>query len=268
VFLCCAVIGTPITHSLSPLIHQAFAEQTNLALSYEKIQGDARLFEQQVLDFFAIGGKGLNVTMPYKLRAFEMAEIASQRCLMAGAANTLWIKDSKIHADNTDGIGLVRDLTRYVTLLNARVLILGAGGAARGIIHPLLAERPQSIAVANRSFGPLEKLQEDIPHVNCIAWKHLTGQFDVLINATSAGTSGDNISLPAELFFHHPFCYDLGYNGNGLTPFVAYTKQKGCLAVDGLGMLVEQAAESFYIWHGVRPDTAPVLSERTKLRGS
>jgi shikimate dehydrogenase len=131
-----------------------------------------------------------------------------------------------------------------------------------------LAEQPQSIAVANRSLAPLKKLQQDIPIVKCIAWEHLTGQFEVLINATSAGISGDNISLPAELLSHHPFCYDLGYNENGLTPFVAYTKQKGCHAVDGLGMLVEQAAESFYIWHGVRPITASVLSERIKLRGS
>ena len=257
----CAVIGNPINHSLSPVIHHAFAEQTHLSLLYEKIQGDDLLFEQQVADFFASGGKGLNVTLPYKQRAFTMADVVSDRCQRAGAANTLWITDNKLHADNTDGIGLIRDITHYVSLHHKRLLIFGAGGAARGIIHSLLEEQPLKIVVANRSVEPLRQLKADIPNVDCVRWEHMTGQFDVLINATSAGVSGDGISLPSELMCHHPFCYDLVYCMNALTPFVDYVQQQGCRAVDGLGMLVEQAAESFYLWHAVRPETAPVLRQ-------
>jgi len=261
----CAVIGNPISHSLSPLIHQAFAEQTNLSLSYEKIQGNDRLFEQQVLAFFAEGGTGLNVTLPYKQKAFALADVTSERCRKAYAANTLWVKNNKFHADNTDGIGFIRDLARYVTLYDKKILILGAGGAARGIIHPLLRAQPQKVVVANRSAGPLNQLKFDVPQIECILWEHLAGQFDVLINATSTGLSGASISLPVSLFSQQPFCYDLMYNIKALTPFVTLAQQQGCRAVDGLGMLVEQAAEAFYLWHGMQPDTIPILQHLKNL---
>jgi len=190
VSLRCAVIGNPIAHSLSPLIHHAFAQQCSFPLLYEKIQGHDVDFEQQVSDFFAAGGKGLNVTLPFKQRAYMMADRRSERCIKAGAANTLWHENNKLVADNTDGIGLLSDLYRYISLVNTRILILGAGGAARGIIHPLLEAQPQKLIVANRSLEPLEKLQAEIAQIHCISLAHLEGEFDLIINATSAGIYG------------------------------------------------------------------------------
>jgi shikimate dehydrogenase len=252
--LLCAVIGLPIEHSLSPYIHQAFAKQTHLSLSYEKIQGDESLFEEQVRVFFARQGMGLNVTQPFKQRAYAMADVCSERCRKAGAANTLWYRDNQLYADNTDGIGLIRDLTRHIQLHQAKILILGAGGAARGIIHPLLDMQPERLVVANRSIEPLKQLQADIPQITAIPLSDLKGHFDLIINATSAGLSGECITLPEDLIRQSPFCYDLSYQKNGVTPFVQYTQQLGCKAFDGWGMLVEQAAESFYLWHGVKAE--------------
>ncbi len=243
------------------MIHHSFAQQVNLPLLYEKIQGNDLSFEQQVSDFFAADGKGLNVTLPFKQRAYVMADIRTERCIKAGAANTLWYENNKLYADNTDGIGLMRDLSRYISLAKARIVILGAGGAARGIIYPLLAAKPQQLIVANRSLGPLEQLQSEIAEINCISLTHLEGEFDVLINATSAGVLGEGVVVPAAIMMNHPFCYDLAYRYKALTPFVAYAQQLRCKAVDGLGMLVEQAAESFYLWHGVKPDTEVVLKQ-------
>lgn len=257
----CAVIGNPIVHSLSPIIHHSFAEQVNLPLSYKKIQGSDTEFETQVTDFFAADGKGLNITLPFKQRAYAMADIRSERCTRAGVANTLWYSENKLHGDNTDGIGLVRDLSRYVSLSNARILILGAGGATRGIIHPLFVMQPQQLWVANRRIEPLIKLKSDIPQIQIMEWAQLGGDFDVIINATSAGVLGETLSLPAELMQSNPFCYDLMYQLKTATPFIRYVQQLGCPAIDGLGMLVEQAAESFYLWHKVKPNTEVVLKQ-------
>lgn len=230
---------------------------------YEKIQSTDLGFEQQVRDFFAANGRGLNVTLPFKPRAFAMADSPSERCRKAGAANTLWYEGKRFCADNTDGVGLLRDLARHLVLAESRILILGAGGAARGIIHPLLESQPERVVVANRSLEPLASLQAASPHLHCVSFSQLEGEFDLIINATSAGTLGGGLELPPLLLINQPFCYDLAYQQQGNTPFVAYAQQQGCQAIDGLGMLVEQAAESFSLWHGLRPDTKTVLAELT-----
>ncbi|CEG58848.1 shikimate dehydrogenase [Legionella fallonii] len=254
-----AVIGNPITHSLSPIIHQSFAHQAKIELSYDKIQGDERLFEQQVSDFFIHKGKGLNVTLPFKQRAFAMAQHRTERCLLAGAANTLWICDNKLYADNTDGIGLIRDLTRYIDLPGKRILILGTGGAARGIIHPLLAANPETLTVASRTVAKAIALQNDFPQIKYAGLDTLSELFDLIINATSASLEGNTIFLPEQVMSYKPVCYDLAYQQKQATPFVDYAKNLGCVAIDGIGMLVEQAAEAFFIWNGVKPKTESVL---------
>ena len=254
-----AVIGNPIAHSLSPAIHQFFAQEMNLDLIYERIMGDKQDFEQQVLDFFSSGGKGLNITMPFKQKAFEMASIKTSRCSLAGAANTLWMKENQLHADNTDGIGLIRDLNRYVTLHGKNILVLGAGGAARGIIKSLLEAKPSYLVVANRTFENAQALRASFPEIICFGLDDLTGAFDLVINATSASLEGQSVHLPAECLATIPWCYDLAYKQNEPTAFVHYARSLGCGAVDGLGMLVEQAAEAFYVWHGVMPVTKAVL---------
>lgn len=256
----CAVIGNPIAHSLSPMIHHAFAQQMDLPLLYEKIQGDEIRFEHEVVTFFKEGGKGLNVTLPFKQRAFALATQHTTRSVRAGAANTLWYAQDSLVADNTDGVGLLADLLRYQSLLNTRILILGAGGAARGIIYPLLESNPELLVITNRSDEPLRRLKREIKSIHTINLNELSGEFDLIVNATSAGVQGEKLTLPPILFKNKPFCYDLSYAYKGQTPFVDYVKQYQCNAVDGLGMLVEQAAESFYLWHGSKPDTQPVLN--------
>ncbi|WP_419419616.1 shikimate dehydrogenase [Legionella sp. D16C41] len=257
----CAVVGNPIAHSLSPVIHQYFANQANKELIYEKIQGDDKGFEQQITDFFNQGGRGLNITLPFKERAFKMAQQVTPRCLRAKAANTLWMQDQQLWADNTDGIGLIRDLTRFINLSNKKILLLGAGGAARGIIGPLL-EAKTTLTIVNRTKGKLLAIAEDFPLITVAEIENLTAEFDLIINATSASLSESNIDfLPRELLANKPYCYDLAYDLKNPTRFVAFTSALGCLAYDGLGMLVEQAAEAFLIWHKFKPDTTDVLNK-------
>ncbi len=257
-----AVMGSPIDHSLSPMIHQLFAEQTNRALSYEKIQIDLACFEQQVMHFFNIGGKGLNITLPCKQRAFAMGEVVSARCLQAQAANTLWRASGKLHADNTDGIGLMRDLSRYIDVVDKKILLLGAGGAARGILGPLLSTHPAELTIANRTLDNAHALHRAFPSMTRVCgFAELSGTYDLIINATSAGLAGQPVTLPSMITVGKPFCYDLAYQKTGATAFVAWARALGCDAVDGLGMLVEQAAEAFFIWHGVMPQTAPVMKK-------
>lgn len=255
-----AVVGNPIDHSLSPLIHQYFAKQTHVHLVYEKIKADEQSFELQVSDFFTHNGKGLNITLPFKQTAFVMAQQTTERCKQAGAANTLWMKDQQLHADNTDGVGLIRDLSRHLTLKGARVLILGAGGAARGIINPLLEHHLDDLVIANRTLATATQLQQAFPQVRCISLFELAGTFDLIINATSASLTGESIALPKECLAAKPLCYDLAYNQQNATPFVQYARDANCSAVDGLGMLVEQAAEAFFIWHGLMPATQELLN--------
>lgn len=250
-----AVFGHPIAHSLSPEIHQQFAKQTGIALRYKKIKVPLLQFEKYVNDFFRSGGQGLNVTVPFKERAFAMAEVKSERVRLAGAANVLWMEKGQLHADNTDGIGLIRDLKHHhVSFVNKAILILGAGGASRGIIGPLLQENPASLTLSNRTFEKAQTLQQLFPTMHICKWDELKSGFDLIINATSAGVNDGYLSLSPTLFAQHPFCYDLSYGKNRTTPFVEWTKKLGCPSIDGTGMLIEQAAESFFIWHGRTPN--------------
>ncbi|MDR3502301.1 MAG: shikimate dehydrogenase [Legionella sp.] len=254
-----AVMGNPIDHSLSPIIHQYFAKQAGIQLTYAKIKADEQSFEQLLTDFFHQQGRGVNVTLPFKQRAFVMAQQATERCKQAGAANTLWMNDHQLHADNTDGVGLIRDLHHYINLLGKRVAILGAGGAARGIIHPLLQNKLAELVIVNRTPAKGLELQQIFPQIQVLSINELSGAFDLIINATSASLAGELPSLPQECLAEKPFCYDLSYKKQENTAFVHYAKEAGCEAIDGLGMLVEQAAEAFLIWHGFKPETQAVL---------
>ncbi|MBA2648356.1 MAG: shikimate dehydrogenase [Legionella sp.] len=260
-----AVIGDPIDHSLSPFIHQCFASQTHVSLTYEKIKGESVGFEMQVADFFKLQGSGLNITLPFKQRAFAMARQATDRCKQAKAGNTLWLQTEGLWVDNTDGVGLIRDLLKLMTLKDKRILIVGAGGAARGIISPLLEEQPASLVLANRTGDKLVSLSQDFPMLVCTLLSQLSGTFDLVINATSASLQGESIQLPAQCLKNKPLCYDLSYKLSVPTPFVMYAKSQGCPAQDGLGMLVEQAAEAFFIWNKVMPDTEEVLIKLRKI---
>lgn len=245
------VMGAPIAHSLSPMIHRQFAAQTGCDLVYETCLLDEMRFEQQVRDFFDAGGAGLNITSPGKERAFALADIKTPRSLAAGAANTLSMNAAgEICADNTDGVGLVRDLKqKKIKLRDAHILILGAGGAVRGILPALLAENPAEIVIANRTASRAQKLiqQIDSNKLSYISLDAITGTYDLILNAATS----THFSL-----FHidgDPVCYDLNYAVSGITPFVAWAKQADYKASDGFGMLVEQAAEAFFVWHGVQP---------------
>ncbi|MDI1353215.1 MAG: shikimate dehydrogenase [bacterium] len=255
----CGVIGNPIEHSLSPFIHHEFAKKAHMELIYEKITGDDLNFENQVSAFFRLKGKGLNITSPFKTRAFMAAQVKTARCNLAGAANTLWMDNNQLHADNTDGIGLVTDLNRYLKLAGKHVLILGAGGAVRGIIPALLSCNLGGITVANRNLKNKVAFHHDFPLIHFTHMDTISGCFDLIINATSASLEGNTIILPTQVMREKPFCYDLAYQRHVPTPFVFYAREQGCGAIDGLGMLVEQAAESFYIWHEIRPYTAEVI---------
>ncbi|EHL29322.1 shikimate dehydrogenase [Legionella drancourtii] len=255
-----AVVGNPIDHSLSPVIHQHFARQTNIHLTYHKIKADESSFEQKITAFFAQDGKGLNITLPFKQHAFAIAQHCSVRCNLARAANTLWMHAGNLYADNTDGIGLIRDLRRHLALVGKRVLIIGAGGAARGIVHPLWENNLATLVVANRTLAKAEALKQAFPQIKCMRINELNEPFDLIINATSASLAGEFIALPAVCFSTKPLCYDLSYKQGEATAFVQSARYWDCAAVDGLGMLVEQAAEAFFIWHGVMPETQSVLN--------
>lgn len=259
-----AVMGNPIAHSLSPFIHQRFAEQTGIALSYEKILVPEALFESQVYEFFAGGGEGLNVTLPFKQRAFAMAEGITARCKVAKAVNTLWLSEGQLQADNTDGIGLIRDLATYCELGGKQVLLLGAGGAARGIIGPLLDAGLAGLTLVNRNEEKAKALQTDFIQLKISRLAELKTDYDLIINATSASLTAESLALPQSVLKSTTLCYDLAYSKTGATAFVAWALKQGVQAVDGLGMLVEQAAEAFHIWHGLMPDARAVLQE---LRG-
>lgn len=255
-----AVMGHPVHHSLSPIIHQLFAKQCHRLLKYEKIQIDLVNFEQQVLNFFKLGGKGLNITLPCKQRAYTLADKTTLRCQKAGSANTLWYDGRALWADNTDGLGLMRDLQRYITVAGMRILILGAGGAARGILDPLLQANPLELVIVNRTIQKAHMLSREFsPAISC-SLSELNGVFDLVINATSASLSETKLVLPVAHFIPSTFFYDLAYSTLTDTPFIAWAREQGCLAADGLGMLVEQAAEAFFIWHGIMPKTIPVLN--------
>jgi len=261
-----AVVGNPIGHSKSPAIHAAFAEQTEQDLNYEALLFELDLFKEQAQAFFAAGGKGLNVTVPFKLDAWQFADILSKRAQRAGSVNTLMIgKDDKIYGDNTDGVGLVRDIVQNHggNIAKKRVLVLGAGGAVRGVLAIILAENPKSLVIANRTVSKAQTLADefaDLGEISALGFDELAGQqFDLVINGTAASLQGDLPPLPDGILAANAWCYDMMY-GAEETVFNAWARDQGAeKTMDGLGMLVEQAAESFFMWRHVRPNTTAVI---------
>jgi shikimate dehydrogenase len=266
------VFGNPIAHSKSPAIHAAFAAESRQDLVYEARLAAVDGFKQAISEFIAAGGKGANVTVPFKEEAFRLATRLSERAARAGAVNTLAFNGAKIFGDNTDGAGLVRDITHNLgfSLAGKRILLLGAGGASRGVIAPLLAEKPASLFIANRSADKAVALAAsfaDMAAVDAGNFAKTAGKsFDLVINATSASLSGESLPLPPGIFAPGSLAYDMMY-GKGETPFLALAREQGAgQRADGLGMLVEQAAEAFFVWRGVRPASAQVLADlRAKL---
>jgi shikimate dehydrogenase len=262
-----ALVGHPVAHSRSPLIHTVFARATGQRLTYELIDATPEGFETAVRGFGAAGGKGLNVTVPHKQAAFALCKVLSDAAKIAGSVNTISFVAGTLHGHNTDGIGLVLDITVNLrqALAGKRIAVLGAGGAARGIVGPLLGEKPAELVVANRTKDRADDVvaQFNDATLSARGFDELAAfpAFDVLINATSAGLKGEAPPFPASLVGPSTFCYDLVY-GSTDTPFVTWAKTHGAArAVHGWGMLVEQAAESFSIWRGVRPDTKPLLKQ-------
>jgi len=259
------VFGNPIKHSRSPFIHQSFAKTAKQTLHYDTCLVDLDGFSEAVNDFITQGGKGANVTVPFKEEALALADELSDRARLAGAVNTLIFKEGKILGDNTDGEGLVQDLLRnIVQLKSSRILLLGAGGAAKGVILPLLAQNPKSITIANRTISKAESLIEQFDNDKLLACgfeQTNEHEFDLIINATSASLSGKLPAISSSIIKSNTVCYDMVY-GQSMTPFLAWAKCQGANnVIDGLGMLVGQAAESFDIWRGVKPSVEPVLNE-------
>lgn len=262
-----AVIGNPIAHSKSPLIHTEFARQTGQDMHYETILAPMDGFAEAVAAFRQRGGKGMNVTVPFKLDAWKIAAQLTPRAAAAQAVNTLKFDGDAILGDNTDGAGLVRDIEINLgfAIAGKRILLMGAGGAVRGVMLPLLQHQPQMLAIANRTPQKAHDLQQQFSsrgNVMAGAYADFADKkFDIVINATSASLSGKLPPLPPGVFTAKSLAYDMVY-GKELTPFLQFAQQQGATHLaDGTGMLVEQAAESFFLWRGVRPDTAPVIAK-------
>lgn len=261
------VFGNPIAHSKSPAIHARFAASTAQDMNYEALLVPLDGFAITAREFMAVGGRGANVTVPFKEEAFRLCDKRSVRAERAGAVNTLIFNGTEIFGDNTDGAGLVGDITRNlgISLCAKRILLLGAGGAARGVVDPLLAQQPASLFIANRSADKalaLAALFSGVVTVDAGNLVEIAGKsFDIVINATSASLSGETLSLPDALFAEGALAYDMMY-GKGDTPFMSQARAQGVVrCADGLGMLVEQAAEAFMLWRAVRPETAAVLAD-------
>jgi shikimate dehydrogenase len=263
-----AVIGHPVSHSKSPVIHQLFAEQTGQNIRYSAMDTEPEALEATIRDFFANGGRGLNVTVPHKTEVMHLMDSLTPQAKLAGAVNTISkLKDGTLEGDNTDGIGLITDLRDNLKfeLMDASILILGAGGASRGILPPLLEQIPGEIVIANRTLETARGLANafaDLGNLNACGFDDLEGRrFHIIINATSAGLHGEMPPFPPSIIGTDTVCYDLSYSMRD-TPFVTWAKKHGCKrAYQGWGMLVEQAAESFAIWRGVRPDTSVVRKQ-------
>jgi len=262
-----AVIGNPIAHSKSPLIHTAFALQTAQSMRYEALLSPVDEFRESVTAFQQKGGKGLNITVPFKLEAYKCATHLTERAEMAQAVNTFKFEDSKILGDNTDGAGLVRDIeiNLGVSIDSKRILLMGAGGAARGVILPILKKNPSILAIANRTPQKAQQLQQQFVAYGDIVsggFMEFSGEnFDIIINATSASLHDALPELPASIFAKDSLAYDMMY-GHEPTRFLVFAKQNGAgYLADGMGMLVEQAAESFFLWRGIRPETADVIAQ-------
>jgi len=254
-----AIIGNPVAHSKSPRIHAEFARATGQDLEYGRIEAPLDGFERAVDEFRSQGGKGLNVTLPFKRAAFRYCDRVSGRARAAEVVNTLVFGDD-VFGDTTDGVGLVTDLTRNleVVLSAKQVLLMGAGGAAQGVVQALLDAGVAHLAIANRTLSRAEALAARFPGVTSWSYDGLGGrEFDVVVNATSAGLANDAPVLPASVLKPGALAYDMVYGRD--TPFLAAARAAGAQACDGLGMLVEQAAEAFLLWRGVRPETSGVL---------
>ena len=263
-----AVIGNPIEHSKSPVIHHAFAQLTHQDIQYERVLAPLDAFNETVHDLISHGFKGANVTVPFKLEAFAMANRLTERAQDAGAVNTLIFDAEGIIGDNTDGVGLVRDITQNigVSFAGKRVLLIGAGGASEGVLHPILAEHPALLIITNRTLDKALNMVKRVEardemlfvSINAYAFDDLHGQqFDIVINATSAGLTDSHLPLPTGIFAPTALAYDMMYGR--ITPFMAFALDHGATVFGGLGMLIEQAAEAFSLWRGVRPPTAPVI---------
>ena len=268
-----AVIGNPIGHTKSPLIHGLFAQETQQDMSYRAVEGPLEshdAFAATVRAFIAAGGKGMNVTAPFKLKAFAMADERSERAELAGAANALSFRDGRIVAENFDGVGLVRDIEVNLSqpMAGKRVLVLGAGGAVRGALLPFLAARPAELVVANRDVPKVSTLvAQVVASGSLLACGYgdleAMGRFDLVVNATSASLTGELPPVPPGVFSPEGVAYELAY-GKRLTPFLRLARNAGVASVaDGVGMLVEQAAEAFAWWRGVRPQTRAVIDQLT-----
>jgi shikimate dehydrogenase len=260
-----AVIGNPIAHSKSPQIHQAFAKQTNQNIRYEAVLAPTDGFDAAVKNLITQGYKGANVTVPFKFEAFNLCDELSERAQAAGAVNTLTFSAGKITGDNTDGIGLVNDIQSNLghALQGARILLLGAGGAAQGVLLPLLNAQPASILVANRSLEKAQNMIENMTtkfahqKLSASSFEALSAPFDIIINATSAGLSDSALPISNAIFAKHTLAYDMMYGRE--TAFMVQARANGAQVADGLGMLIEQAAEAFYVWRGIRPQTTSVI---------
>jgi shikimate dehydrogenase len=260
-----ALFGYPVQHSWSPFIHGMFARQTGQDMAYRLIESPPERFRSDVLEFFSNGGRGINVTLPHKRAAADLVNELTPRAQRADAVNTVVRRDEQLVGDNTDGAGLLVDLTRNLKLKwrSPRILLLGAGGAARGAIEPLLSFSPAVLVVANRSVDRAQALAREFAEFGelhgCEFAQIEHRPFDLVVNATAASLRGEVPLIPIDVVDGRTTCYDMAY-GVGDTPFVAWAKRLGAArAEQGWGMLVEQAAEAFHLWRGVRPDTAPVL---------
>ena len=265
-----AVVGNPISHSRSPQIHAEFAKQTNQDMTYEAILAPLDGFEKTVKGLIAQGFKGANVTVPFKFEAFELCNELSERAQAAGAVNTLTFKAGQIHGDNTDGTGLIADIQGNLEhdLEGAWILLVGAGGAAQGVLLPLLNAKPASVIITNRSLDKAQNMIDNMAakfaykKLSASSFEALSAPFEVIINATSTGLTDTALPIPNIVFGKNSLAYDMMYGRE--TPFMAQARINGAKVADGLGMLVEQAAEAFYIWRGSRPQTAPVISQLRK----
>lgn len=259
------VIGNPVAHSKSPQIHALFAAETGQDMHYDRLLAPLDGFEAAARAFIAHGGRGANVTVPFKEEAWRLATRLTPRAEAAEAVNTLAFDGETILGDNTDGAGLWADVTRNlgVTVQGKRVLLLGAGGAARGVIQPLLQLQPAAVVIANRTSARAEELAQRFPPCRAASFDALDGSYDLVVNATSAGLADQALPIPSSVFAPGCLAYDMMYGKE--TPFLRQARDAGAHCADGLGMLIEQAAEAFLVWRGVRPDTGPVFAA---LRGA
>lgn len=267
---CYAVVGNPIAHSKSPLIHAEFAKQTHQHMRYERVLAPLDGFEATIRDLMKQGYKGVNVTVPFKFEAYALCDYHTEQAKLAGAVNTIKFTEHGLWGNNTDGDGLIEDITHNLNtpIAGKRVLLLGAGGAAEGVFQPLLVQNPVKLVVANRTLDKAEKMvsksfDKAIQGVACTYDDLKNQQFDIVINATSAGLSDMALPIPSCVFAENCLAYDMMYGRE--TPFMAQARASGAQVADGLGMLVEQAAEAFSYWRGVRPETKSVMKMMSAL---